>query len=60
MICSIGPLVEEAQAILHERTSAAEPYIAWLKEGRTYDLGALLITRQPGSIATRILSQGDN
>src|SRR5260370_16336842 len=39
---------------------ASEPYLAWVKEGRKYDLGALLITQQPGSIPTEILSQGDN
>lgn len=53
-------VIEEAQAVLNERASAAEPYIAWVKEGRKYDLGALLITQQPGSIPTEILSQGDN
>ena len=53
-------VVEEAQAVLNERASAAEPYITWVKEGRKYDLGALLITQQPGSIPTEILSQGDN
>ncbi len=53
-------VVEEAQAVLSERASAAEPYITWVKEGRKYDLGALLITQQPGSIPTEILSQGDN
>ncbi len=53
-------VVEEAQAVLNERASAAEPYIAWVKEGRKYDLGALLITQQPGSIPSDILSQGDN
>jgi hypothetical protein len=31
-----------------------------VKEGRKYDLGALLITQQPGSIPVEILSQGDN
>jgi hypothetical protein len=31
-----------------------------VKEGRKYDLGVLLITQQPGSISTEILSQGDN
>lgn len=36
------------------------PYIEWVKEGRKYDLGAVLITQQPGSINTEILSQGDN
>ena len=37
-------VVEEAQSVLNERATAAEPYIAWVKEGRKYDLGALLIT----------------
>jgi len=46
--------------VLNENASAAEPYIAWVKEGRKYDLGALLITQQPGSIPVEILSQGDN
>ena len=53
-------VVEEAQSVLHENAPAAEPYIAWVKEGRKYDLGALLITQQPGSIPVEILSQGDN
>lgn len=53
-------VVEEAQSVLNEKASAAEPYITWVKEGRKYDLGALLITQQPGSIPIDILSQGDN
>lgn len=53
-------VVEEAQSVLVENAPAAEPYIAWVKEGRKYDLGALLITQQPGSIPVQILSQGDN
>ncbi|MYG64877.1 MAG: DUF87 domain-containing protein [Synechococcus sp. SB0675_bin_7] len=53
-------VIEEAQAVLNERAAAAEPYISWVKEGRKYDLGALLITQQPGSIPNEILSQGDN
>jgi hypothetical protein len=53
-------VVEEAQSVLNENAPAAEPYIAWVKEGRKYDLGALLITQQPGSIPVEILSQGDN
>jgi hypothetical protein len=53
-------VVEEAQSVLNEHATAAEPYIAWVKEGRKYDLGALLITQQPGSIPIDILSQGDN
>ena len=53
-------VVEEAQTVLNERGTAAEPYIQWVKEGRKYDLGAVLVTQQPGSIPNEILSQGDN
>ena len=53
-------VVEEAQSVLTEKANASQPYIEWVKEGRKYDLGALLITQQPGSIPTEILSQGDN
>jgi hypothetical protein len=53
-------VVEEAQSVLNDNAPAAEPYISWVKEGRKYDLGALLITQQPGSIPVEILSQGDN
>jgi hypothetical protein len=53
-------VIEEAQSVLHGNTTTSEPYIAWVKEGRKYDLGALLITQQPGSIPVDILSQGDN
>ncbi|HHI71507.1 MAG TPA: DUF87 domain-containing protein [Rhodobacteraceae bacterium] len=53
-------VVEEAQSVLNERASGSGPYIEWVKEGRKYDLGAVLITQQPASIANEILSQGDN
>jgi len=53
-------VIEEAQSVLNENAPASEPYLAWIKEGRKYDLGALLITQQPGSIPVEILSQGDN
>lgn len=53
-------VIEEAQSVLNERATSAEPFIAWVKEGRKYDLGALLVTQQPGSIPVEILSQGDN
>jgi hypothetical protein len=53
-------VVEEAQAVLHDRSTSAEPYVTWVKEGRKYDLGALMVTQQPGSIPAEILSQGDN
>lgn len=52
--------IEEAQSVLSSEGGAFEPYVEWVKEGRKYDLGALLITQQPGSIPTEILSQGDN
>src|SRR5207253_1040650 len=53
-------VIEEAQSVLNERASAATPFIEWAKEGRKYDLGAVLITQQPESIPHEILSQGDN
>jgi len=52
-------VVEEAQSVLGSSRSSS-PYVSWVKEGRKYDLGAVLITQQPGSIASEILSQGDN
>jgi hypothetical protein len=52
-------VVEEAQSVLGGGGSEG-PYVAWVKEGRKYDLGAILITQQPGSISHEILSQGDN
>lgn len=53
-------VVEEAQSVLGGEAAASEPYVEWVKEGRKYDLGALLVTQQPGSIPVEILSQGDN
>ncbi|HEY8510076.1 MAG TPA: hypothetical protein VIL32_17085, partial [Steroidobacteraceae bacterium] len=54
-------VVEEAQSVLGSGGSSGEgPYVSWVKEGRKYDLGAVLITQQPGSISGEILSQGDN
>lgn len=54
-------VVEEAQTVLGNTGSSGEgPYVTWVKEGRKYDLGAILITQQPGSITHEILSQGDN
>jgi hypothetical protein len=53
-------VVEEAQSVLNDNATASEPYVSWVKEGRKNDLGALLITQQPGSIPVEILSQGDN
>jgi uncharacterized protein len=55
-------VVEEAQAVLGAGGSAAEdsPFVSWVKEGRKYGLGAVLVTQQPGSIPAELLSQGDN
>ncbi|HEX2999033.1 MAG TPA: DUF87 domain-containing protein, partial [Armatimonadota bacterium] len=53
-------VVEEAQSVLNGKGAGSEPYITWVKEGRKYDLGAVLVTQQPGSIPVEILSQGDN
>ena len=53
-------VIEEAQSVLSDRAGSSEPFIAWVKEGREYDLGAVLVTQQPGSIPNEILSQGDN
>jgi hypothetical protein len=56
-------VIEEAQAVLAPgEASAAEdsPFVSWVKEGRKYGLGAVLITQQPGSIPAELLSQGDN
>ncbi len=55
-------VVEEAQAVLGSGGTPAEdsPFVSWVKEGRKYGLGAVLVTQQPGSIPAEILSQGDN
>lgn len=53
-------VLEEAQSVLGSSGGTESPYIAWVKEGRKYGLGAVLITQQPGSISDEILSQGDN
>ena len=60
-------VIEEAQAVLgpavgRSGSAAAEdsPFVSWVKEGRKYGLGAVLVTQQPGSIPAELLSQGDN
>jgi hypothetical protein len=56
-------VVEEAQTILggpgHSQPEDS-PFVSWVKEGRKYGLGAVLITQQPGSMPAELLSQGDN
>ena len=54
-------VIEEAQSVLGSVASQGEgPFVSWVKEGRKYDLGAVVVTQQPGSIPAEILSQGDN
>jgi hypothetical protein len=54
-------VIEEAQAVLGSTVSHGEgPFVEWVKEGRKYDLGAVLVTQQPGSLPEELLSQGDN
>jgi hypothetical protein len=53
-------IIEEAQSVLGKSLSDSSPFVEWVKEGRKYDLGAILVTQQPSSIAPEILSQSDN
>lgn len=54
-------VIEEAQSVLGGRGQGDDgPFVSWVKEGRKYDLGALMITQQPSSIPDELLSQGDN
>ncbi|MBD2387846.1 ATP-binding protein [Cylindrospermum sp. FACHB-282] len=54
-------VLEEAQSVLSKGTGSSDgPFVDWFKEGRKYDLGAVMITQQPGSIPVELLSQGDN
>ena len=55
-------MIEEAQSVLGASGGSREdsPFVAWVKEGRKYGLGAVLITQQPGSIPAELVSQGDN
>lgn len=52
-------VMEEAQSVLGEMNDQS-PFVRWTKEGRKYQLGSILITQQPASIAPQLLSQGDN
>lgn len=53
-------VLEEAQSVLGRNLDESSPYVEWVKEGRKYNLGAILITQQPGSLAPELLSQADN
>lgn len=53
-------IIEEAQSVLGKNLEESSPFVEWVKEGRKYDLGAILITQQPGSMSPELLSQADN
>lgn len=53
-------VIEEAQSVLGKHLEESSPFVEWVKEGRKYDLGAILVTQQPGSLAPELLSQADN
>jgi hypothetical protein len=59
-IIPVITVVEEAQSVLGKHLDDTSPFVEWVKEGRKYDLGAILITQQPGSMAPEIMSQADN
>ena len=53
-------VIEEAQRTLGGNLDETSPFVEWVKEGRKYDLGAVMITQQPGALAGELLSQVDN
>lgn len=54
-------VIEEAQTVLGGRSPDDRSiWVRWVKEGRKYGLGCVLVTQQPGAISEQIISQGDN
>lgn len=54
-------VLEEAQTMLSDRVlDDRNVFVRWVKEGRKYGLGCVLVTQQPSSISSQIISQGDN
>jgi len=54
-------VLEEAQTMLSDRAlDDRNVFVRWVKEGRKYGLGCVLVTQQPSSISGQIISQGDN
>jgi hypothetical protein len=54
-------VLEEAQTFLGDRVlDDRNIFVRWVKEGRKYGLGCVLVTQQPSSISNQIISQGDN
>jgi hypothetical protein len=60
-VIPVVAVIEEAQNVLSaEKMKEDNPFVEWAKEGRKYNLGAILVTQQPGAISDQLLSQGDN
>ena len=59
-IIPVVAVLEEAQSFLDKKLSDKSPFVEWVKEGRKYELGAILVTQQPGALAPELLSQADN
>jgi uncharacterized protein len=61
-VIPVVAVIEEAQSVLSAEKMKEEnsPFVEWAKEGRKYNLGAILVTQQPGAISDQLLSQGDN
>jgi len=54
-------VMEEAQTVLGDRQlDDRNIFVRWVKEGRKYGLGSVMVTQQPGAISDQIISQGDN
>ncbi len=53
-------VIEEAQSVIGGAGSGESAYEEWIKEGRKYNLGAVMVTQQPGAIPGELLSQGDS
>lgn len=59
-IIPVVAVIEEAQSVLGRNLDEGSPFVEWVKEGRKYELGAILVTQQPGSLSSELLSQADN
>jgi hypothetical protein len=61
-VIPVVAVIEEAQNVLSSEKMKREdsPFVEWVKEGRKYNLGAIIVTQQPGAISDQLLSQGDN
>lgn len=54
-------VIEEAQTVLGDRwLNDANIFVRWVKQGRKYGLGAILVTQQLGAIPDQIISPGDS